>query len=99
MSQVLKREVVYAVTGIVTVIMFIEYFFFPESWSVADTLRTWAVIVYNISLGLGAITLLRQHTLNAQRRRANWAFSIELWVAFAIMFLTGHLMEIPIFPR
>ncbi len=89
MSQVLKREVVYALTGIVTVIMFVEYFFFPESWSVADTLRTWAIIVYNISLGLGAITLLRQHTLNAQRRRANWAFSIELLVAFAVMFLTG----------
>jgi len=89
MSQVLKREVVYALTGIVTVIMFVEYFFFPESWSVADTLRTWAIIVYNISLGLGAITLLRQHTLNAQRRRPNWAFSIELLVAFAVMFLTG----------
>lgn len=89
MSQVLKREVVYAFTGIVTVLMFIEYFFFSETWSLAETVRTWAVIVYNISLGLGAIQLLRQHTLNFQRKRANYGFSALILVAFAIMFLTG----------
>lgn len=89
MSQVLKREVVYAVTGLVTVLMFVEYFFFPDSWSLAETVRTWAVIVFNISLGLGAIQLLRQHTLTIQRKRDNYGFSAILLAFFAIMFLTG----------
>lgn len=89
MSQVLKREVVYAVTGLVTVLMFVEYFFFPDVWSLAETIRTWAIIVYNISLGLGAIQLLRQHTLTIQRKRDNYGFSAILLAFFAIMFLTG----------
>jgi hypothetical protein len=89
MSQIFKREVVYAFTGIVTVLMFIEYFFFPETWSLAETVRTWAVIVYNISLGLGAIQLLRQHALSYQQKRTNYGFSALILVAFAVMFLTG----------
>lgn len=89
MSQVLKREVVYAFTGLVTVLMFVEYFFFPDTWSLAETVRTWAVIVFNISLGLGAIQLLRQHTLTIQRKRDNYGFSAVLLAFFAIMFLTG----------
>lgn len=89
MSQVLKREVVYAFTGLVTVLMFVEYFFFADTWSLAETIRTWAVIVYNISLGLGAIQLLRQHTLNLQRKRDNYGYSAVILAVFAIMFLTG----------
>lgn len=89
MSQVLKREVVYAFTGLVTVLMFVEYFFFADTWSLAETIRTWAVIVYNISLGLGAIQLLRQHTLNLQRKRDNYGYSAIVLAFFAIMFLTG----------
>jgi hypothetical protein len=89
MSQVLKREVVYAFTGLVTVLMFVEYFFIDGTWTLAETIRTWAVIVYNISLGLGAIQLLRQHTLSYQRKRENYGFSALLLVAFLVMFLTG----------
>jgi hypothetical protein len=89
MSQVLKREAVYAFTGLVTVLMFVEYFFFADTWSLAETIRTWAVIVYNISLGLGAIQLLRQHTLNLQRKRDNYGYSAVVLAFFAIMFLTG----------
>ncbi|MBT3284589.1 hypothetical protein HN807_09210 [Candidatus Bathyarchaeota archaeon] len=91
MSQVLKREVVYAFTGLVTVLMFVEYFFFAETWSLAETIRTWAIIVYNISLGLGAIQLLRQHTLNLQRKRDNYGYSAVVLAFFAIMFLTGMM--------
>jgi len=89
MSQMLKREVVYAITGIVTVVMFLEYFFFPESQPWAEMIRTWAVIIYNISLGLGAVRLAMAHSMNVQRRRENWAFSGILLAALAIMLLTG----------
>jgi hypothetical membrane protein len=89
MSQMLKREVVYAITGIVTVIMFLEYFFFPESQAWAEIIRTWSVIIYNISLGLGAVRLTMAHSMNVQRRRENWAFSGVLLAGLAIMLLTG----------
>jgi hypothetical protein len=89
MSQVLKREVVFAITGIVTVIMFLEYFFFAEAQLWAEMLRTWAVIVFNISLGLGAVRLIMAHSMSIQRKRENWEFSGVLLVALAIMALTG----------
>jgi cation transport ATPase len=89
MSQILKREVVYAITGIVTIVMFLEYFFFPESQAWAEMIRTWAVIIYNISLGLGAVRLTMAHSMNVQRKRENWAFSGVLLAGLAIMLLTG----------
>jgi hypothetical protein len=85
----LKREVVYAITGLVTVLMFLEYFFFPESTSWAEMIRTWSVIIYNISLGLGAVRLTMAHSMNVQRKRENWQYSGLLLVALAIMTLTG----------
>jgi len=89
MSQLLKREVVFALTGVVTVLMFVEYFFFPQDWIVASTVRNWAVIIYNISLGLGGVRLITQHVMGTQRKRENWQFSALFLVAFVVMLFTG----------
>ena len=89
MSQLIRREAVFAITGIVTVLMFVEYFFFPQDWIVASTIRNWAVIIYNLSLGLGAVRLIMQHVMGTQRRRENWQFSLLFLVAFVIMLFTG----------
>jgi hypothetical protein len=89
MSSIFKREVVFALTGVVTVLMFIEYFFFPQDWIVASTIRNWAVIIYNISLGLGGVRLIQQHVMGTQKRKENWQFSALFLVAFVVMFLTG----------
>jgi len=89
MSQILKREVVFALTGVVTVLMFVEYFFFPQDWIVASTVRNWAVIIYNISLGLGGVRLIMQHVWGTQRRKENWQFSALFLVAFVVMLLGG----------
>lgn len=89
MSQVLKRELVFALTGLVTVVMFVDYFFFPNGWAFAQTLQTWGVIVFNISLGLGAVTLLRGHAMIITRRRENWQYSVWLIVMFALTLIPG----------
>jgi hypothetical protein len=89
MSEIYKRELVYVITAIVAVIMFLEYFFFAAGWPVAETLRTWATIVFNISLGLGGIRLLTQHSKVVQRRGRNYLFSGWLLLFFAIQLLTG----------
>lgn len=89
MSNIFKQEVVYAVTGIVTVLMLLEYFFFANAQPWAEAIRTWAVIIFNISLFLGAIRLLMSHGLRLQERRRDWQFSGMLLAFFVVMLLTG----------
>jgi len=89
MSNIFKREVVYGLTGLVTVMMLFEYFFFADSQPWAEIVRTWAVIIFNISLGLGAVRLLMQHGVAVQRKRENWQFSAVLMTIFVVMLLTG----------
>jgi hypothetical protein len=89
MSNVLKQEAVYAITGIVTVLMLLEYFFFAEAQPWAETIRTWAVIIFNISLFLGAIRLIMAHSVRIQQKRRDWQFSGLLLAFFAVMLLTG----------
>ncbi len=89
MSNIFKQEVVYAVTGIVTVLMLLEYFFFADAQPWAEAIRTWAVIIFNISLFLGAIRLLMSHGLRLQERRRDWQFSGMLLAFFVVMLLTG----------
>lgn len=91
MSNVLKQEVVYAITGIVTILMLVEYFFWADAQGWAEIIRTWAVIIYNISLGLGVIRLLMSHSMSVQRQRDNWQFSGLLLAMFVVMALTGFL--------
>ncbi|MCW4014575.1 MAG: hypothetical protein NWF07_16515 [Candidatus Bathyarchaeota archaeon] len=89
MSNVLKQEAVYAVTGIVTILMLVEYFFFADTQIWAETIRTWAVIIYNISLGLGAARLLISHSARVSKQGRDWQYSGVLLALFAIMVLTG----------
>ncbi|MFW6108984.1 MAG: hypothetical protein ACOC6N_00895 [archaeon] len=89
MSNILKQEAVYILTGIVTVLMLVEYFFFAGTQVWAETIRTWAVIIFNISLGLGAARLLIQHSMRVQRQRRDWHFSVVLLGLFVVMLLTG----------
>jgi hypothetical protein len=91
MSNVMKREVIYGITGIVTALMLIEYFFFASSQAWAETIRTWAVIIFNISIGLGALRLLMAHSVRLQTQRRDWQFSGILLVVFVVMILTGFV--------
>lgn len=89
MSDIFKREVVYAVTGIITVLMLLEYFFFETSQAWAESIRTWAVIIFNIALFLGVIRLSMAHGMRLQKQRKDWQFSGILLVTFVVMLLTG----------
>ena len=89
MSEILRREVVFLITGLITVIMFLEYFFFPTTWNIAETLRTWAVIVINISLLLGGIRLWQAHGGNVQRKGRDWLYSAWLIVFSFFMLIMG----------
>jgi len=89
MSNVLKQEAVYALTGLVTILMLVEYFFWTEAQPWAEAIRTWAVIIFNISLFLGMIRLVMAHSVRISEKRRDWQFSGLLLAIFAIMLLTG----------
>lgn len=89
MSDVLRRELVFAITGIIVVIMFIDFFFFETVWAPAEIIQTWAVIIINISLLLGGIRLWQAHGTNVQRKGSNWQYSGWLLFMSALMLLTG----------
>jgi hypothetical protein len=89
MAEVWRREVIYIISAIVTLVMFIE-FFFIGTWKVAEELRTWAGIITNIAIALGAVRLLAEHARNIQRRRKGvWPFSAWLYLIFLIAFVSG----------
>jgi hypothetical protein len=57
---------------------------------IAEYLRQFAVVISNIALGLGVISLLRIHGKNVQRRvEGRWLYSIVTIVTFVTVFILG----------
>jgi hypothetical protein len=87
MSAIYKRELIFLVTGIVTIVMILDYFFvFSQLQNLATQLRTWALIIQLMAIGLGAIHLLRGHYRNIQRRSKMWMYSAWFMMVFALAF-------------
>jgi hypothetical protein len=92
MAEVLRRkEIITAIPIIITIIMFVEYFFnVPGINTIAENLRTWAVVISNIALGLGVINLVRTHSRHVQRRTPDrWFFSICCLLSFVVVTIFG----------
>ncbi len=92
MSDLLRRrEIITAIPIIITLIMFAEYFFnIPAIASVAENLRTWAVVISNIALGLGVVNLVRNHGRHIQKRTpGRWFFSAWLLLMFVAVLAFG----------
>ncbi|MFQ6053388.1 MAG: hypothetical protein ACE5OO_04065, partial [Candidatus Bathyarchaeia archaeon] len=90
MSEILRREVVYLITAVITVIMFVEYFFFPGTWGLAETLRTYATIIVNMALALGGVSLIISHIKRIQTRAAGlWVYSAWLLIFLVVSFIAG----------
>ena len=94
MSQIYKRELVFLVTGIVTIVMILDYFFvFSPVKDLATQLRTWALIIQLMAIGLGAINLVRVHWRNIQKRTSTWIYSAWFMVLFALLLVLA-LMKV-----
>lgn len=76
---------------IVFAVIIADYFFAIASLgSLAEILRQFAVVISNIALGLGVISLLRIHGKNVQRRlEGRWQYSIVTVVTFVTVFILG----------
>jgi hypothetical protein len=95
MSQVYKRELVFIVTGIVALVMMLDYFFgknipgLSGSGGISGQLQTWALIIQLMAIGLGAINLLQVHYRQISRKTPMAIYSITFMVFFALLMLLG----------
>jgi len=95
MSQVYKRELVFIVTGVVALIMILDYFFgknipfISGSGNISATLQTWAMIIQLMAIGLGAINLIQVHYRQISRKTSMMIYSIVFMVTFAFLMLLG----------
>lgn len=89
MSSIFQKQVVYLVTAVVVIIMFIDFFFFETSTWIGEQVQTWGMVIYNIALGLGAIRMMMSHGRVIQRKSINWQFSGLLVALFALTFILG----------
>jgi hypothetical protein len=60
------------------VVVFSQYFFLGQKWSLMDPLNNWFQISYAIALALGFINLTAIHVKYIQRKREGWFYSIIL---------------------
>jgi hypothetical protein len=95
MSQVYKRELVFIVTGIVALVMMLEYFFgknipgLSGATGAAAQLQIWALIIQLMAIGLGAINLVQVHYRQISRKTNMAPYSAVFMVTFAILLLLG----------
>jgi hypothetical protein len=95
MSQVYKRELVFVVTGVVALVMMLEYFFgknipgLSGATGAASQLQVWALIIQLMAIGLGAINLVQVHYRQISRKTNMAIYSAWFMVLFAFMLLLG----------
>ena len=95
MSQVYKRELVFIVTGVVALVMMLDYFFgknipgLSGSGNLSGQLQAWAMIIQLMAIGLGAINLLQVHFRQVSRKTNMAIYSAWFIVFFAFLLLLG----------
>ena len=86
----MKKEGPVAVSIIVALIMFAEYFFkLPTVASAATTLRNWVVLITSLMLPLGAINLVRVQLPNVKARKSGWVYSVTVLASMALAIVVG----------
>lgn len=95
MSQVYKRELVFITTGIVALVMMLDYFFgknipgISGAGNLSSTLQTWALVIQLMAIGLGAINLIQVHYRQISRKTPMMVYSAVFMVFFAFLLLLG----------
>jgi hypothetical protein len=95
MSQIYKREMVFIVTGVVALVMILDYFFgknipgISGAGNISSTLQTWALIIQLMAIGLGAINLIQVHYRQISRKTNMAVYSAWFIGFFALLLLLG----------
>ena len=95
MSDALKRiEIPIIITAIATLLQVIPYYFnIPAIDSASATTREGVILIVNMAVFVGVISLGQVHGKRISRRTAKWEYSAVLLVFMIIMALTGLPLE------
>lgn len=95
MSNVLRRiEIPLLITAFCTLIQVIPYYFnIPVIESASATMRDWMLLVVNMAVFVGVISLGQVHGKRIQRRGENWPYSVVLMVFMVLMAIVGFPLE------
>jgi hypothetical protein len=91
MSNVLRREGVFAVSIFVAAMMILNFFVdVPIIKTIAQEISIWALIIQLIAIGIGAFNMMRSHSRIISRRTpGRWYYSAYLIALFVIVMLLG----------
>lgn len=85
-TETVRRTIPTVVTFVVGIIMLAEYYLAaPGIIPVATTLRTWAVIIFELTVLFGVISLLRSHMLQVTKRASGSQAFYSAWVIVVFM--------------
>jgi len=84
-----------AIPLVISLIMFADFFLkITPLEAVAGTLRTWALVISSIALGLGVVNLVRVHGKNIYTRKPGmWVFSTVTLFTFVTVTMAGILAK------
>lgn len=79
------------IPAIIFIIIVLDYFLaIAAIGTMAETLRSFAVVISNMALGLGIISLLRIHGKKIQsKQEGTWMYSLVAVITFFVVFILG----------
>ena len=95
MSNVLRRiEIPLLITAFCALLQVIPYYLnIPVIDSASATMREWMLLVVNMAVFVGIISLGQVHGKKIQRRGENWPYSVVLIVFMVLMAIVGFPLE------
>lgn len=95
MSDMLKRiEIPIILTAVAALIQVIPYYFdIPVLDSAASTTASGVLLIVNMAVFVGVMSLGQVHGKRVSRRSEHWMYSVVLLASMAIMILTGLPFE------
>ena len=95
MSNVLRRiEIPLLITAFCALLQVIPYYLnIPVIDSASATMREWMLLVVNMAVFVGVISLGQVHGKKIQRRGENWPYSVVLIVFMVFMAIVGFPLE------
>lgn len=95
MAELLKSKAFLMLPLVLSLFFWLDFFVVSpwlEAW--AETLRTFAITISSMALGLGVINLLKTHLKKIEARKTGeWQFSIITIFTFASVFLFGIIAK------
>lgn len=95
MANVLRRmEIPLLITAFCALLQVIPYYFnIPVIDSASATMREWMLLVVNMAVFVGVISLGQVHGKRIQRRSENWPYSVVLIAFMVFMAIVGFPLE------